>query len=459
MDIASRNLDSVADHEIFLDNHPSVSRVDLLIPDINGILRGKRVERASLKKVFEKGIFLTGSLFALDLQGNVVEETGIGLEQGDFDCRCRPIAGSLATIPWQGSSSAQLLMTMYDMDGQPFFADPRHLLTRMLDQVLSLGLKPVTAVELEFYVVDKNRPGRAPLPPVSPATGRREQETQVYSIDNLDEYSDFLGDVIAASREQGLPADTIIAEYAPGQFEVNLHHVDNPILACDHAILLKRVIRQVATRHGMEATFMAKPYADQAGSGMHVHISLLDDQGNNILADKAKGVSQTLEHAVGGLLATMADSMALLAPNINSYRRFKPEFYTPMAPTWGIDNRSTALRIPAGDPENTRIEYRVPGADANPYLVMAVILSSIHYGISNKVEPPAATTGNAVKQHPPTLPSNIRDALRTFKSSEILKSYLSEEFINMYTIIRRKELEEFESCITSVEHEWLLNTI
>ncbi|CAM3836718.1 glutamine synthetase family protein [Parendozoicomonas haliclonae] len=443
----------------FLNRNAQVGHIDLLIADMNGVLRGKRIERDSLGKVFKNGVFLPGSVFALDIKGDTVEETGIGLEQGDFDCRCRPIPSSLTTVPWKNGRSAQLLMTMFDREDQPFFADPRQVLVKTLGQVESLGLTAVTAVEMEFYLVDKQRENGIPQPPVSAITGERDQDTQVYSMDSLDAYADFLAAVIAAAREQGLPADSIIAEYAPGQFEVNLHHVDNPVLACDQAILLKRVIRQVAAAQGMEATFMAKPYGEQAGSGMHVHISLLDQQGNNILINDDGSVSQALEHVVGGMLALMEESMALLAPNVNSYRRFRPEFYTPMAGTWGYDNRSTALRIPAGDPENTRVEYRVPGADANPYLVMAVILASVHYGLEQKIVPPPATSGNATKAHPPSLPDNLRDALRLLEGSDTLKAYLGGDFVALYHALRAKELANFERTVSQLEYELLLKTV
>lgn len=450
---------SEAGFSSFLEAHASVSRIDLLIPDINGVIRGKRVDRSVLAKVFSKGVYLPGSVFGLNIQGETVEETGLGLKQGDPDRLCFSVDESLCIVPWQSQPTGQLLMTMHELNGEPFFADPRHRLLTIYEQFSELGLTPVTAVEMEFYLVDRERDGEKPQPPLSPATGKRESETQVYSIDNLDDYADFLADVIAAAREQGLPADSIIAEYAPGQFEVNLHHVGDPVLACDHAILLKRVIRNVALRHGVEATFMAKPYPDQAGCGMHVHMSLLDAQGNNAFAGTDDPVSQVLEQAIGGLLALMGDSMALLAPNVNSYRRFAPEFFTPCAPTWGFDNRSTAIRIPACDAANTRIEYRVSGADANPYLVVAAILAGMHYGLTEKITPPPVATGNASETHPRSLPDNLRDAMRQLECSDVLRHYFGDAFIEVYLAIRKQELETFEKVISGVEYEWFLGSV
>ncbi|MGI9273517.1 MAG: glutamine synthetase family protein [Endozoicomonas sp.] len=447
-----------ANWEAFLEQHAEPTRADLLIADINGILRGKRVERSKLESVFESGVYLAGSVFGLSIEGHTAEATGLGVAVGDADKLCYPVPGSLALIPWQEQPSAQLLLSMHEQDGSPFFADPRHRLRAIQKHFDELGLTIVCAVEMEFYLIDRHRDNDKPQPPLSPVSLRRENTTQCYSITDLDNYDKFLSDVISSAREQNLPADSIIAEYAPGQFEVNLHHIDDPLKACDQAVLLKRVIRNVALKHDMEATFMAKPYPDQAGSGTHIHISLLDSSGDNVFVDDS-GLTETLEHAVGGLLELMPDSMALLCPNVNSYKRFDPQFYAPCTQTWGLDNRTTAIRIPAGSPENTRIEYRVPGADSNPYLVMATLLAGIHHGLTQKITPPPLIAGDAIKQAPRSLPENLREALSALDQSEILKEYFGEDFISVYMAIRQEELTVFEREITRREYDWLLTMI
>ena len=444
----------------FLNEHPEVQYVDLLISDMNGIVRGKRIDPAALPKVYEKGIALPASIFALNIQGTTVEETGLGLEIGEADRICLPVTDTLSMEPWQKRPTAQLLMTMFELDREtPFFADPRVVLQRVVERFSELGLKPVTAFELEFYLIDQENISGRPQPPKSPISGKRPASVQVYSIDDLDEYADFLDDVLDSAHEQNIPADALVAESAPGQFEVNLHHVDDPMKSCDHAILLKRVIKSVAYDHEMDTTFMAKPYAGQSGSGMHLHISLLDDHGQNIFAGDPEQPNDQLRWAIGGLMEIMNSSMALLCPNINSYRRFSPEFYVPSAATWGVDNRTTALRIPGGDPEALRIEHRVAGADANPYLLMAAILAGVHYGITHRIEPPPMIEGNAHEQQEPNLVNNLRDALRSLEESPVLKDYLGEDFLKVFVACKEHEINEFEHTISDLEYLWYLHTV
>ncbi|WP_150304781.1 glutamine synthetase family protein [Pseudomonas saliphila] len=452
---------SIQEAEAFLAEHPEVHFIDLLIADMNGIVRGKRIDRSALMKAFERGIALPASVFALNIQGTTVEETGLGLEMGDADRICLPIPGTLYMEPWQKRPTAQLLMTMYELDRKtPFFADPRYVLQRIVKRFSELGLKPVSAFELEFYLIDQENITGRPQPPRSPMSGKRPNSVQVYSMDDLDEYAEFLQDVIEAAHEQGIPADAIVAESAPGQFEVNLHHVDDPVVACDYNVLLKRVIKNVAYDHEMDTTFMAKPYYDQAGNGMHVHVSLIDEDGVNIFASNPDGsLSDRLRWSIGGLLQTLPEYMAFLCPNVNSYRRFSPSFFVPCAPTWGVDNRTVAVRVPGGDPENMRIEHRLAGADANPYLLMAALLSAIHYGITNKIEPPPMTEGNAYDQHEASLPTNLRDALRLLEHSKVMQEYIGEEYLDVFVLCKESEQEEFERTISDLEYMWYLHTV
>lgn len=452
---------SVQEAEDFLAANPDIHFIDLLIADMNGIVRGKRIDRSALVKVYEKGISLPASIFALNIQGTTVEETGLGLEIGDADRICLPIPGTLKVEPWQKRPTGQLLMTMYELDREtPFFADPRFVLQQAVDRFQALDLTVVSAFELEFYLIDQENISGRPQPPRSPISGKRPNSVQVYSIDDLDEYAEFLEDVIEAAHEQGIPADAIVAESAPGQFEVNLRHVDDPVQACDFSVLLKRVIKSVAYDHEMDTTFMAKPYYDQAGNGMHVHISLLDKDGKNIFAPDAEGnLSDMLRWAVGGMLESLPQYMAFLCPNVNSYRRFSPSFFVPCAPTWGLDNRTVAVRVPTGDPEAMRIENRLAGADANPYLLMAALLSAIHHGISNRIEPPPMTEGNAYDQHEATLPTNLRDALRELENSPVMQQYIGEEYLDVFTLCKENELAEFEQTISDLEYMWYLHTV
>ncbi|VDL41757.1 glutamine synthetase family protein [Pseudomonas aeruginosa] len=448
---------------LFLQEHPEVQFVDLLISDMNGVVRGKRIERNSLPKVFEKGINLPASLFALDITGSTVESTGLGLDIGDADRICYPIPGTLSMEPWQKRPTAQLLMTMHELEGDPFFADPREVLRQVVARFTEMELTIVAAFELEFYLIDQENVNGRPQPPRSPISGKRPQSVQVYSIDDLDEYVECLQDIIDGARAQGIPADAIVAESAPAQFEVNLHHVADPMKACDYAVLLKRLIKNIAYDHEMDTTFMAKPYPGQAGNGLHVHISLLDKHGNNIFTSEDPEQNAALRHAIGGVLETLPASMAFLCPNVNSYRRFGSQFYVPNAPSWGLDNRTVALRVPTGSPDAVRLEHRVAGAvagaDANPYLLLASVLAGVHHGLTNKVEPGAPIEGNSYEQLEPSLPNNLRDALRELDDSEILAKYIDPKYIDIFVACKESELEEFEYSISDLEYNWYLHTV
>ena len=445
----------------FLKRFSDLKGIDLLIADLNGVLRGKRIQSSALAKVFQEGIYLPASVFAGNITGATVEETGLGMAQGDSDRVCHPIPHTLSKSPWYNKSMAQVLMTMYEANGKPFFADPRQVLKRIFDQFQELGFTLVVAVELEFYLLDTRRDRQKnPQPPISPVTGKRDKNTQVYSVDDLDDYGAFLDQVAKGAESQGIPADTALAEYAPGQFEINLKHEPDPLSACDNAVLLKRLIKGVAREMGMIATFMAKPYAQQAGSGTHIHISLLNKNKENIFSDPQNETgSKNLLHAIGGLSKTMKESMAIFCPNANSYRRFQPDLYVPMAPTWGIDNRTVAIRIPTGPEKAKRIEHRVSGADANPYLVVASILAGIHYGITHKIEPPKISTGDAIAKNKPSLPMTWVESLDAFLKSKIIKEYFGKEFCHVYYQTKYKEMQIFDSHVTPLELDWYLRTV
>ena len=444
----------------FLEQNPHVEAIDLLICDLNGITRGKRIEKDGLLKSYKEGISIPASLFSLDITGKTVEACGLGLKIGEPDRFCHPQPNHLKVASWQRRPMAQTLLSMYESDGSPFFGDPRHVLANVLKYFTAMKLTPVVAVELEFYLIDRQRDeSNRPQPPLSPKTGKREQHTQVYATNVLDEYNDFLEEIAKTTAEQGIPADAAVAEYAPGQFEINLKHQDDPLAACDNAILLKRVIKAIAEKHGMEASFMAKPYEEEAGSGLHIHVSIVDEQGNNVLAETGQPYSKLMEYAVGGLLQQMPVSMGLFCPNVNSFRRLRPEYYVPMAPNWGIDNRTVSVRIPASPDAAKRIEHRVAGADANPYLVMAAILAAIHHGITKKIQPVPRTEGNAFEQDGIGLPTRLFEALDMLNQDEVLRSYLSSEFIDLYVTCKKEELSEFERHVSQLESQWYLTTI
>ncbi len=441
----------------FLKDNPGLRAIDAILPDINGVIRGKRIAPEMLKKIYDNGFQIPASTAMLDVTGDDMDPSGVSLAKGDPDVTARPVPGTLAPVPWAVNSTAQVLVSLFEDDGSPHRFDPRHVLARVISRFEDLGLKPVVALEQEFYLLDPEggRTG-SPQPPIIPTTGRRASGMQVLSISDLDGFADLLDQISAACTAQNIPVGPISSEYATGQYEINLVHTDNLLSAADQATLLPRIVKGIAATHGLDATFMAKPYMNQSGSGMHIHASVYDESGNNIFSNGDDAGSPSLHHAIGGLLATMPESMAILAPNVNSYRRFKPDTYVPINRTWGVNNRSVAIRIPGGDDANRRLEHRIAGADANPYLALAAMLAGIHHGLTNRIAPPEMTTGNACLDSDPGLPIQWGPALLELENGKILPDYLGQDYCKAYVSCKRTEMETFFSTPSLKEYEWYL---
>ncbi len=435
------------------------TQVDLLLADMNGLLRGKRVAVEALGKVYRDGVCLPMSLLGTDICGNTVEETGLGYEIGDADRICRPLAGSLRPVPWQSPPMAQLLLNMEGSDNGNFAASPRRVLQRLVEQFTQRGLTPVVAVELEFYLLDPtlSTNGR-PRTSINPVTGDRNDATQVYYMQDLVDYQAFTNAVAAACKAQGIVAETAVAEYAPGQFEINLAHRPSALAACDDSLLLKRTIKAVAEQQGMLASFMAKPFVDQAGSGAHIHLSVLDQHGENIFASSVTDPAPALLHALGGLQSSGRQCMLLYAPHANSYRRFVRDAFVPLNECWGYNNRTVALRIPHSDDANTRIEHRIAGADANPYLVTASVLAGVLDGLDRRLDPGPPISGNAYQSTQLREPY-WRQSIDEFLCSGFVAKYLGEEFRHVYGQQKRKEMRSFDTQVTDVEYRWYLRAL
>ena len=449
----------------FLAAHPVISQFDVFLNDLNTVERGKRVERDALEGVYRDGMLLPGSMFALDVLGGTVQASGLGFDEGDADRPCRPLPHSLVPVPWQPPGLGQLQVSMFERDGRPFHGDPRQVLVKVLDRFHRLNLTPVVAVEYEFYFIDRKRTAAGfPQPPPLPLTQRREFRTQINSMTDLDEFSEIISRIYKACEVQGLPTTGALAEYGPGQFEVNLAHRPDALRACDEALRFKRLVRSVARGYGWDATFLPKPYRDMAGSGLHVHVSVQDAGGRNIFECPEAGAEGRLEsvelrHAVGGVLTSLAEGMAICAPGPNSYRRFRPEAYVPLTANWSINNRGTAVRIPVSDERNRRLEHRLAGADANPYLVVAWVLAGIYHGLSQGLEPPAPILGNAYRDDGALLPIHWASAIERFERSEFAASYFGRPFRDLYSTVKRAELMDFESHVTPLEIEWFMGAI
>jgi glutamine synthetase len=435
----------------FRKRWPDLRTVDLILPDLAGIARGKRLVADAFEAALGTGLSFPSSLYGLDATGANVDASGLVWEEGDADRPCLLDVATFAPVPWR-AGGAQVLGGLGGPDGEPSFADPRVVLARVAARFEPLGLTPVAAVELEFCLLD-GRPGRESGPGVPTAP---ELETgAVYGLEPLDAEDDFLARLESWCAVQELAVKSAVSEYAPGQLEVNLGHVADPLRAADQAFLLKRAIKAAARAEGRRATFMAKPFANRAANGMHVHVSLVGrDGGNHFAADPAG-----LRHAIGGLQATMAEAMLLFAPNANSFRRLRPRSYAPTAPSWGENNRTVALRVPLGPPAARRIEHRTAGADANPYLVLAAVLAGIHHGLDQGLEPDAPITGNAYDDVPPRLPLSWDRAIEALAGAAVLPDYLGPEFCRLYRVCRAAERDRFADLITPAEYAWYLESV
>lgn len=442
----------------FLAAHPEVRSIELMLIDANGIARGKLLHREELLAIYQNGRPLPSSILALTVQGEDVEDTGLVWEVADADCWTYPLPGSLTLQPWRSTPTGQLQVSMHPTQGLPAApADPRHALVRVIERLKADGLHPVMAVELEFYLLDKQRDANGRPQPAVQMNGVRPEAPQVYGVYELEQVQPFLDDLYTACEAQGLPVRTAISEYAPGQLELTLEHRFDALQAVDEGIRYKRLVKGVANKHGLQACFMAKPFGDLAGSGMHMHVSLADEQGNNLYASEDPQGTPLLRQSIGGMMATLLDSLAVFCPNANSFRRFQTNSYAPLAKSWGVNNRTVSFRVPGGPAVSRHIEHRICGADANPYLAAAAILAGIHHGIREQIDPGAAIVGNGYEQASEFLPTDWLTALRALEGSTWAREALGEEFLKVFLAIKKAEYRQFMAEVGEQDWRWYLN--
>lgn len=447
--------------ETFLKKYPDTHQLDLLQPDMLGILRGKRVVRDEFAKPFGKGVNFCGATVLLDSKGQTFDRINDGSRDGDPDAISFAVPGSLAPVPWAHVPTGQLLLNM-TMNGEPYFADPRNVLRNAAKPLQDLGLTAVAATELEFYLLEGDADEPTRKVGRLPGTRRPQDGPQYGNMEDVEDADPFLAELYSVCAAQNIPVGATLKEFAPGQFEVNLHHVSSAELAADHAVLLKRAVKAVARRHGLAASFMAKPFQDSAGCSLHVHVSLVDSSGRNVFAGKGgkdQAFTETFRHAVGGLAATMAESMAIFAPTANSYRRYRPGLFVPLAPIWGMNHRGVALRVPLSGAEDTRIEHRPGGSDGNPYLVMAAILAGLHHGITNRCDPGPMVSPGEVIDEKVSLPLRWEAALDAFEAGRVLPKYLGKRYHDLYAACRREECDRFHAEISNRDYEWYLRVV
>ena len=453
---------TVAEAEAFLDAHPEIEAFDIILHDSNGIGRGKIIRRHELLSIYKSGRHMPISILGLDICGEDVHETGLIWDQGDGDRRAWPIPGTLVPLAGTNPPRGEVFMSLYNLDGSQMTSDPRHALQNQVDAMAAEGLYPAGAFELEFFLLENERDANGKMIPARDVLDRRRNsKTDVYSVDQLHGMLPLFNDVYAGAKAAGIKAETLISEFAPGQYELTLHYRENVMQAADDLMRLKRLVRMHARLHGVTACFMAKPNENYAGSGMHFHVSLQDAKGQNVFVEAVEGQwNDTIRHAIGGLQQTMGESMLVFAPHANSWRRFASQSYAPVSPTWGVNNRSVALRIPAGDIRARRIEHRPAGVDANPYLVAATVRAGIRHGLKNKIDPGPEVTGNGYDAETTiVMPDDWRSAIKAAQGSAFLKEALGEDMHRTFTAVKAAEYARVMRTVSEVDFDLYLHTV
>ena len=422
------------------------------MPDLSGIARGKIMPTE--KYCEDLGMRLPEAVVLQTVTGDYPTDQR-AVDPRDGDMILKGDADTIRLVPWASEPTAQIIHDCYHDDDSPAEATSRYVMRRVLELYRKRGWRPVVAPELEFYLVKKNTDSDYPLEPPIGRSGRAESGRQAYAIDALTEYDPFIDDVYDYCEEQHIELDTLIHESGPCQLEINLIHGD-PLQLADQAFLFKRTVREAALQHGMYATFMARAMESQAGSAMHIHQSVVDvDSGENVFATEDGNRSELFFAHIAGLQKYLPAAMSLFAPNVNSYRRITRFNSAPINVQWGYDNRTAGLRVPNAESAATRVENRVGGADANPYLAIAASLACGYLGMIEELEPSEPLEGNAYDL-PYALPRNLEEALRRLCECEALGKALGPRFVLAFNAVKECELEAYQQVISSWEREHLL---
>ncbi len=412
--------------------------------DLNGQLRGKRLTTDMQEKVAQSGIRFPLSVFNLDIWGEDIEDSPLVFATGDADGKILPTERGALPLPWLAEPTTLIPLWGFNEDGTAFAGCPRQALKAIVAQFAAIGLTPVCANEMEFYLFDGSGPELHPL--------NNEPGSQIMSLRTLDRIDPFFADLYDACAAMGIAAEATTSEGGSGQFEVTIQHSSDAMKAADDAWLFKLMVQGLAPKHGLTGSFMAKPVADDAGNGMHTHVSLLDENGQNAFADGTEFGTPLLTQAAAGCLATLQDLTLIFAPHANSYERMVPGAHAPTSICWGHDNRTVAVRIPGGDPKAKRLEHRLAGGDVNPYLSLTAILGSMLIGIEDQMTPPAAVLGNAYEQDHAQVHTDWKAAIDAFENSSILPRIFDPKLIAYYSATKRQEVKRIPTF--SAQDQW-----
>ncbi|MFC3569000.1 glutamine synthetase family protein [Paracoccus simplex] len=441
----------------WLREHPEVKTIRIAAADLNGVARGKRIPARFADKLLSEGTKFPFSVLNMDIWGEDIEDSPLVFQAGDPDGLLLPTERGFMPMPWLEAPTGLLPIWMFHLDGRPYEGDPRQALARVVDRYKAAGLTPVVATELEFFLIDDSG-GQLRVPP-SPRSGKRRTGAETLSLRALDAFDRFFTALYQACEAMDIPADTAISEAAPGQFEINLMHQPDPLKAADDAWLFKLLVKGLARQYGFAGSFMAKPYEEWNGSGMHMHFSVLDRQGRNVFDNGGDEGSEMLRHAVAGCLAAMPGSTLLFAPHENSYDRLVPNAHAPTGIGWAYENRTSAIRIPSSGPKARRIEHRVAGGDVNPYLTVAAVLGAALNGIEDKAEPPPPIKGNAYEQGLEQLPGSWGDAIDAFAASPEIRRIFPSHLIENFVMTKRQELRYMAELSDEETVELYLDTV
>ncbi|MCA1969303.1 MAG: glutamine synthetase family protein [Rhizobium sp.] len=431
-----------------------IEDIECITPDLAGVPRGKMMPTS--KFTGDTSLALPSALYRHTISGEYPEESGqFRYDSRDSDIKLMPDLSTLSVVPWETDPTAQVICDIITTDGEDVPYTPRNVLKNVLKLYDAKGWRPVVAPEIEFYLVAMNDDPDYPLHPPKGRSGRSILGGQGYSIAGINEFDELIDDIYHFSEKQGLEIDTLIHEEGPAQLEINLRH-GNPIELADQVFLFKRTIREAALKHGIYATFMAKPMQGQPGSAMHIHQSVVDaETGKNIFSNPDGSPSKEFFHFIGGMQAFVPKTLVMMAPYVNSYRRLTPDMSAPVNNAWGYDNRTTAFRVPVSDARARRVENRLPSSDANPYLALAASLACGYLGIIKGVEPTGPSEGTA-NEGSVELPRGLLEAVSLLESDPALGEVLSKEFIGLYAGVKRGEFETFMQVISPWEREFLL---
>jgi glutamine synthetase len=440
----------VATDEIFQPwlKKRKIEDVEAFVPDMAGSARGKVVpaDKFGLGKMK-----MPEAIFGQTISGNYVANKQ---NVEDRDMVLVPDSTTLRPVPWASDPAASVFLDCYHSDGTPVEESPRGVLRSVLGKYEASGWIPVVAPEVEFYLLSAHSDPNAEAEPPEGRLGRTEGARQPYSIDTMNDFDPFINDLYAYCEAQGIHIDTLSQEMGPAQFEINFLH-GNAIELADQVFLFKRTVREVAIEHEMHATFLAKPMADEAGSALHIHQSVIDKSGRNIFSQENGEPSDHFYGFLGGLQHYMPEAMVIFAPYVNSYRRFLDPWASPVNLAWAIDNRTVGLRVPDAEPENRRIENRLAGSDVNPYLVLAATLACGYLGMVEGLRPTEPIEGSAYGMEF-ALHRHIFSAICALRDSNAMRSMLGENFVSLYCALKDDEYREFQEIITPWEREILM---